>query len=225
MDYSVIVIVYVLMLILPILASINIRRNYKKYKEELNAKRKSGMEVAREILDSHGLNNVYVIETTGDLTDCYDATRKTVKLSSDIYHGQTIAAMSVAAHECGHALQDRDNYTWLRIRHQMFPIVNIANRVAYITLILGFILNIFRLIYLAIALTLISLIFQLVTLPVEFDASNRAKEILEKQGFVDKKELDGVAKMLKSAALTYVAGVLSTILDIVYLLLQANRRR
>lgn len=225
MGYESIVIVYLLMLALPLMASLNINRTYSKYKDIKNKKKISGAEVARKILDSHGLTNIYIIETHGNLSDAYDSSRKTVRLSSDIYHGESIAALSVAAHECGHAIQDRDNYPWLRIRHSMFPIVNIANRIAYITLVLGFILNLFGLIYLAIALTLISLLFQIITLPVEFDASKRAEEILFEQGFVDNQEKNGVNKMLKSAALTYVAGVLASALDILYLIMQANRRR
>lgn len=219
-----IVIIYLLLLILPAIASININLNYKKYKQiDVNSKL-SGFEVARKILDKNGLDEIYIVEVTGELTDCYDPTRKTVKLSSDIFHGESIAAASVAAHECGHAIQDKEGYMWMRIRSAIFPFVSFANKIAYFTLIAGFIFQMADLIMISVILTTASLIFQLVTLPVEFDASRRANEELESLNIVDSSELEGSKKVLKSAAMTYVAGVLTTLLQMIYYLLAFRDR-
>ncbi|MCX4248996.1 MAG: zinc metallopeptidase [Bacilli bacterium] len=211
--------IYLLLLIIPALASFNINRNYRKYKEISLDKKLSGFEVARKILDENGLNDIYIVEVPGNLTDCYDPTRKTVKLSTDIFHGESIAAAAVAAHECGHAIQDKEGYFWMRLRSLIFPIVSIANKIAYGTLIFGFILQAFDLIMISVILTTASLAFQLITLPVEFDASRRANNNLEKMGIIEEIELDGTKRVLKSAAMTYVAGVLTTLLQMLYYLM------
>ncbi len=211
--------IYLLLLIIPALASFNINRNYRKYKEISLDKKLSGFEVARKILDENGLNDIYIVEVPGNLTDCYDPTRKTVKLSTDIFHGESIAAAAVAAHECGHAIQDKEGYFWMILRSLIFPIVSIANKIAYGTLIFGFILQAFDLIMISVILTTASLAFQLITLPVEFDASRRANNNLEKMGIIEEIELDGTKRVLKSAAMTYVAGVLTTLLQMLYYLM------
>lgn len=213
------------MLIVPIIASVNINSNYKKYKKIKCATGKTGFEAAREILDKNGLSNIYIVEVQGELSDCYDPTRKTVKLSTEVFHGKTVASIAIAAHECGHAIQDNEGYSWMRIRSAIFPMVSLANKIAYITLMLGFIFQVVDLIYVSVALTAISLVFQLITLPVEFDASNRAKKLLYDYGIVDSSENDGVKKMLGSAAMTYVAGVLTTLLQMLYYILSFSDRR
>lgn len=219
-----IVIIYLLMLIVPAIASFNINANYKKYKKINLHKKLSGFEVARKILDENGLEDIYIVEVPGNLTDCYDPSRKTVKLSSDIFHGETIAAASVAAHECGHAIQDKEKYFWMNLRSSIFPIVSIANRIAYITLVLGFILQAFDLIMVSVCLTGASLLFQIITLPVEFDASKRANKHLNDLNLINESELDGSKKVLGSAAMTYVAGVLTTLLQMLYYLTAFNDR-
>lgn len=219
-----IILIYILMLIIPIIASVNINRTYNKYKQVKNEKGLTGFEVAKRMLEQNGLDNIYIVENPGNLSDCYDSSRKVVKLSKDIFHGDTIAALSVAAHECGHAIQDKEGYSWMRLRSLIFPVVNIGTQIAYVLLLIGFVLNALDLIYLAIALTALGLVFQLITLPVEFDASKRAKEYLAKEGLLSSEEETGVAKMLNSAAMTYVAGVLTAALEILYLLMQARGR-
>lgn len=219
-----IIIIYLLILIIPAIASFNINSNYKKFKQiELN-KKISGFEVARKILDENGLDNVYIIETQRDLGDCYDSTRKTVKLSKDVFHGETIAAASIAAHECGHAIQDKEGYSWMKIRSSIFPIVSLSNKIAYITLILGLIFQYSDLVLVSVILTTASLLFQLITLPVEFDASDRASKLLDELKLVDTDELEGTKKILKSAALTYVAGVLTTMLQMLYYLMLSRNK-
>ncbi len=215
---------YLLIILIPIIAQINISTSYGKYKKENNSKGISGFEVARKILDAHGLEDIYVVETSGNLTDHYDPTRKVIKLSRDIFKGETVAAISVAAHECGHAIQDQENYKPMRIRSLLVPVVNLVSSFSWFVIIIGLLTEYFNIFIFGIGLISIGLIFQLITLPVEFDASRRAKEELKKLNIVNKKEENGVSKMLMAAAMTYVASVLTSILEIARLLLVFNNR-
>ena len=210
---------------IPLFAEIGIKINYGIYSKINSEKLMSGAEVAREILKRNNLESVYVVETSGVLTDHYDPKRKTVRLSKAIYEGTTVAAMSIAAHECGHAIQDKEGYLFLRLRSLIYPIVNIATSVSYYIILIGFFLQLLDLVYLGIGFTALGLIFQIITLPVEFNASSRAKKEIRKMNFASKSEQSGVSKMLFSAALTYVAGVLASALQIIRLLLIANSRR
>ena len=198
--------------------------NYKKYKQVAVKSNKSGFDTAREILDKNGLSNVLIIETTGELTDHYDPSKKCVKLSHDIYNGKTIAAVSVASHECGHAIQDKNGYHFLRFRNSIVPLVNFSSKIGYIAIMIGIASNITQLVWVGIAFEVIILLFQLVTLPVEFDASKRALKLIKEYGIVMEDEHDGAKKMLTSAALTYVAGVLSTLMEIFRLVLMFTGR-
>ncbi len=197
--------------------------NYKKYKQVLIKSGKTGFDVAREILDRNGLSNVIILETQGELTDHYDPQKKCVKLSHDIYNGKTIAATSVASHECGHAIQDKNGYKFLRFRNKIVPIVNLSSKLGYVAIMAGIALSIMNLIWVGIAFELVILLFQLITLPVEFDASNRALKLIKEYGMVTNDEHSGAKKMLTSAALTYVAGVLSTLMEIVRLVFMFGR--
>ena len=198
--------------------------NYHKYKQISVKSNKSGYDVAREILDRNGLSKVLIIETQGELTDHYDPSNKTVKLSHDIYNGKTIAAVSVASHECGHAIQDKEGYTFLRFRNKIVPLVNFSSRIGYVAIMAGVLLSMVNLIWIGIAFEIVILLFQLVTLPVEFNASSRALKKIIEYGIVDKEEHHGAKKMLTSAALTYVAGVLSTLMEILrYVLIFTGR--
>ena len=201
-----------------------ISMNYRKYKEEFVKSGKSGFDVAREILDKNGLSKVLILETQGELTDHYDPSKKVVKLSHDIYNGKTIAAVSVASHECGHAIQDKSGYTFLRFRNKIVPIVNISSKLGYIAIMGGILFDRLNWIYIGIAFELVILLFQLITLPVEFDASKRALALIKKYGIVTEDEHYGAKKMLTSAALTYVAGVLATLAEILrYVLMFIGR--
>ena len=205
-------------------AQLFIRMNYSKYKKIAVNSNKSGFDVAREILDRNGLSNVLILETQGELSDHYDPSKKVVKLSHDIYHGQTVAAVSVASHECGHAIQDKEGYTFLRFRNKIVPFVNFSSKIGYIAIMAGILLSLAKLVLVGIAFEVIILLFQLVTLPVEFDASRRALKKIEEYGIVNKDEHSGAKKMLTSAALTYVAGVLSTLMEILRLVLMFTGR-
>ncbi|HJJ16715.1 MAG TPA: zinc metallopeptidase [Bacilli bacterium] len=209
---------------IPAIAQIGISVNYSKYKNIENSKKLSGFDVARKILDKNGLQNVHVVEVRGNLTDHYDPSRKVVRLSSDIFHGESVAAIAVAAHECGHAIQDKENYNFLRFRSMLFPIVRISNYFSYIVLLLGFLFEAVNLFSVGIALVTLGLVFQIITLPVEYNASSRAKKELESVNIISPDEMVGVTKVLSSAAMTYVAGVLSNALDLLRLILLFSRR-
>ena len=221
------IILYIIIIGIPLIAQLRITSAYNKYKNVDNSKKISGFEVARKILDANGLNDVYVVETPGNLTDHYDPTRKVVKLSTDIFRGETIAALSVAAHECGHAIQDKVGYTPMRIRSLLVPMVNLSSKLSWLVIMIGLFTQYFKIFAIGIGLISIGLIFQLVTLPVEFDASSRGKKELKKLNLVNGDESEGVASMLYAAAMTYVAGVLTSILEILRLILMFSddRRR
>ena len=201
------------------IAQIYVTSSYNKYKTKKIKTNKTGYEVAREILDSNNLQNIKILETSGNLTDHYDPSKKVIKLSKDIYKGNTIAAASVAAHECGHALQDKENYGPLKFRAFLVPLVNFSTKIGYLAVIIGIIFNAIGLAKIGLILLLTMLLFQLVTLPVEFNASKRAKEQLEKLQILNSNEQQGSKTMLTAAALTYVASVLSTMLQILRLAL------
>ena len=219
------ILLYLAIIIIPVIAQINISISYSKYKKINNSKGLSGFEVARKILDANGLEDIYVVETGGNLSDHYDPSRKVIKLSKDIFNGDTIAAASVAAHECGHAIQDKDNYTFMRIRSFLVPVVNLASSFSWIVIFIGLMSEALNIFMFGIGLISIGLVFQLITLPVEFDASKRARKELEKLNLIGSGEDVGVAKMLNSAAMTYVASVLTSILEIIRLIAIFDDRR
>lgn len=217
-------IIFLLMLIIPIYASIKVNLSYKKYVKIVNEKKLTGFDVARRILDENNLGEIYVVETKGTMSDHYDPRRKTVRLSTDVYHGTSISSLAIAAHECGHAIQDKEGYTWFKIRSMIFPIINIGQKIAYVVMIIGLFLSYMNYVYAAIGFTFLGLLFELVTLPVEFDASKRAKSIVLSDGMISDSEKSGVDAVLNSTAFTYVAAVISSMLEMLYLLMQLNDR-
>lgn len=212
-------------LIITSIAQLFITSSYNKYKGINVQKQKHGYDVAREILNKNGLNNVNVEQVSGNLTDHYDPRTKTVRLSSDIYAGTSIASVSVAAHECGHAIQDKEGYTPMIIRSKLVPVVNFATRIGYIVIAIGLILGALNLARIGVIMLLSMLLFQVVTLPVEFDASRRGKRELKELSILDNSEQNGASTMLRAAAFTYVASVLSTVLQILRLFLIISSRR
>lgn len=218
-------ILLLLILIIPALAQMGVSSNYTKYKKEQNKKEISGFEVARKILDQNGLQDIHIVEVPGNLSDHYDPSRKVVRLSTDVFHGTTIASTAIAAHECGHAIQDKEGYLYMRVRSLIFPLVRIATQVSYFIIFIGLLLQALDLVYLGIAFVGLGLVFQLVTLPVEINASKRAKSEIEKHSLATKNEIEGVSKMLNAAAMTYVAGVLASALQLVRLILAFGNRR
>lgn len=218
---------YILVLIgflITFIAQIFVKSSYSKYKKIATKSGLDGYEVARRILNSNGLSNVEIVEVQGELTDHYDPSRKVVRLSTDIYHGKTIASNSIAAHECGHAVQDKDNYLFLRFRSALVPVANISSKVGYIAVMIGLIAGVTKLLWIGIALEMVILLFQLITLPVEINASSRAAKFLAREALVEKSEQTGSKRMLNAAAMTYVASVLSTLLSVLRLVLIASDR-
>ena len=219
------IILYLLIIIIPVIAQIKVTTTYNKYKKEKNSTGLTGFEVARKILDANGLEDIYVVETKGNLSDHYDPTRKVVKLSTDVFKGDTIAAAAVAAHECGHAIQDKESYKFMRIRSFLVPIVNLVSTFSWWVILIGLFTEYFKIFALGIGLISVGLIFQLITLPVEFDASKRAKVELDKLKLISNTENNGVSKVLGAAAMTYVAAVLTSVLEIIRLLAIFDDRR
>ena len=212
------------MLIIPAIAQMLVMSSYGTYRNMENKKGVSGFEVARKILDKNGLQDIYVVETKGNLTDHYDPKRKVVRLSHEVYHGTSIASLSVAAHECGHAIQDKVGYAYMRFRSFIFPAVHFATGISYFVIFLGLLAESLEILWLGICLVGTGLVFQLVTLPVEFNASKRAKKEIDALNLASEEEQIGVSKMLSAAASTYLAGVLTSALEILRLALLFGNR-
>lgn len=202
-----------------------VTHNYNKYKNVKNKGNLTGAEVASRILKKHNINNVKICEISGELTDHYDPTKKVVNLSHDIHSGTSIASVSVAAHECGHVLQDKYKYTFMKFRSMLVPIVNFSTKIGYLVVMIGLIFGFIKLAWIGIILLLAMLLFQLVTLPVEFNASSRALKELKEMKLLENYEVDDSKSMLTAAAFTYVAGMLSTLLQILRLALTIIGRR
>jgi Zn-dependent membrane protease YugP len=183
----------------------------------------TGAQVARHILDSNGLNDVPVEQAQGSLTDHYDPRSRSVHLSEPVYNGASVASTAVGAHEVGHAIQHANAYAFFRVRSAMFPAVQFASNIWVLFLFGGLILGVFQLALLGVLLFAVAVLFQLVTLPVEFDASRRAKRQLADLGLVASSEAAGVNSTLKAAAWTYVAGALASVAMLLYYLSMFRR--
>lgn len=184
----------------------------------------TGAEVARRVLDANGLQDVPIEETPGALSDHYDPRNRSVHLSPDVFHGRSVSSTAVGAHEVGHAVQHAQAYAFFKFRSAMFPAVAFASQIWLLFLIGGLFLQISGFIVIAVALYSVAVLFQIVTLPVEFDASNRAKGQLRDLGLVASNEASGVQSVLKAASWTYVAGALAAIAMLLYYLsLLSNR--
>ena len=211
-------------LVLTLCAQFYVSGSYKKYKRVKNKTGLSGFETARKILDTNGLENVHIVETSGELTDHYDSKRKVIRLSKEIFNGTTIASSSVAAHEVGHAIQDKVGYGFMRVRSFILPVVNLSTKLGYFAIVIGFIFGLLDLAYIGIFLLAAMLVFQLITLPVEFNASKRAREELARLNLLETSEISGTRSMLNAAAMTYVASLVTTILELLRLFLIARDR-
>lgn len=224
---------YILILIgvvLSLAASACVKSTYRKYSQVRSHTGMTGKEVAERILRRNGVQGVTVRKVAGELTDHYDPRSQTVNLSSAVYDSTSVAAIGVAAHECGHVLQHENGYTPLAIRGALVPVVNFGSQISWPLIIFGFIMtnslpewgNI--LLYAGILLFAAAVLFQLVTLPVEFNASARALKILESDGILYGEELGGTKKVLRAAAMTYVAGALGSLLQLIRILAISSRR-
>ena len=213
-------------LLLGMYAQMKLRGTYGHYIQVPTGSGLSGAEVAREILDSAGLTSMPVEMTPGHLSDHYDPTRRTLVLSEDNYYGRSIAAAGVAAHEAGHALQHKAAYFPMHFRTTLVPAVNFASAGAFWAAGIGFFLNAPKLVLFGIIGFGVMALFHLVTLPVEFDASNRAKKQLQALGLIrDPEEARGVSKVLNAAAMTYVAALVTSLLTLLYYVLRFTNMR
>lgn len=213
-------------LLIGIWAQIKLHHVYGKYRQVPVDSGITGAQAAREILDQAGLNNVPVEEIPGNLSDHYDPSKRALFLSSDNFRGQTVAAVGVAAHEAGHALQHQAAYGMFNLRMALVPVTQFASMAYLPIFLIGAILHALNIALLLIIVVFsIITLFQLVTLPVEYDASRRAKEQLFRLGLVHEQERAGVSKVLDAAALTYVAALVSSMLNLLYYITVARNSR
>ena len=213
----------IIALVITLIAQGFVSSSYSKYSKVKNKRGITGKEAARYLLDKNGLSEVDVVETTGYLTDHYDPRSKVIKLSRNVYNDASIAAVSVACHECGHAIQDKVGYAFLKIRSALVPIVNFSSYAGYFAILFGCLFGALNLIWVGIFAEVIILLFQIITLPVEVNASKRALQELESANFLNSNELKYGKTMLTAAALTYVASIATTIIQILRLFLIFGR--
>lgn len=220
---------YILVLIgavLSIIASARVNSTFNKYARVRSMSGMTGAQTAEAILRSKGINDVRVEHIRGNLTDHYDPSRKVVRLSDSVYNATSVAAIGVAAHECGHVMQHHEKYAPLNIRTALVPAANIGSRLGIPIVILGLILGSNSvLINIGIWVFSLAVLFQIVTLPVEFDASRRALACIEQYGIVTSDERAKSAKVLRAAAYTYVAAAAASILQLLRLVMLSGRRR
>ena len=204
-------------------AQFKVKSTFNKYDQLMTEHQVTGRQAAEYILQQSGITNVRVEPVAGHLTDHYDPRNKVLRLSESTYQNTSVSAVAVAAHECGHALQDAQDYKFMRVRAALVPVVNLGSTIAMPLILIGFLMQIVGLIQLGILAFSLVLLFQLVTLPVEFDASRRAIEILGQGHIFTEAEVQPARKVLRAAGFTYVAASLSTLFQIVRFILLSNR--
>jgi len=210
---------FAVIILVPLYAQMKVKSTYNKYSKIRSSSGMTGAEVARRILDQNGLFDVRIEETRGVLSDHYDPRTKVVRLSTDNYHGTSIAGAAVAAHEVGHAIQDQEAYAFLRFRHALVPVANFGSNISWILILIGFIAGLTNFVLFGIIFMTAAVLFQLVTLPVEFNASNRAMEQIVSVGVIRNEEERETRKVLNAAAMTYVAAAAVAVLELVRLIL------
>ena len=206
---SIYILLLIPVLILTFYAQAQVKGNFRKYSQVVSRRHMMGAEAAQAVLRANGVFNVTVTSTPGELTDHYDPRTNTIRLSESVYNAPTIAAVGVAAHEAGHAVQYATNYGAIRLRQAIIPITQFSSKFAMLAIMLGLVLYWNSLFAIGIILFSVLTLFQLITLPVEFDASRRAMAAIE-GGMLAEDEARGAKKVLKAAALTYVAALLSS---------------
>ncbi len=215
-------------ILIALWASINVNSTFNKYNTVLSRNRLTGAQVAERVLHHHGIYNVRIERVAGNLSDHYDPRANVIRLSDSTYNSTSIAAAGVAAHEAGHAVQYAQNYAPIKVRASIVNVCNFGTPLAFVFLILSFFVSYEAsgtLITIAIALYSLATVFQLITLPVEFDASKRAMVSLEATGLYGQDELAGASKVLRAAALTYVAALISSVLSLLRFVLIATSGR
>ncbi len=219
---------YILVIIGAIIVSIassNVNSTFKKYAQDYSVLHLTAAEAARKILDSNGLNHIRIERVSGELTDHYDPRADVIRLSDSTFSSTSVAAIGVAAHEAGHAIQHANNYIPIKMRNVLIPVANIGSTLSFPLLLIGIIFSFPFLVNLGIYLFAGVLLFQIVTLPVELNASNRAIVAIENGGLLNAEETKKARKVLNAAAMTYVAAVGATALQLLRLLLLSRNRR
>ncbi len=211
--------------ILSLIASASVKSTYSKYSSVLSARGMTGAEIASEILRRAGIYDVTITHTQGQLTDNYSPKENIIRLSDGVYDSSSVAALGIAAHEAGHVLQYYENYAPIKIRNSLLPVVNFGSGLSMPIIILGFIFSSSLLVNIGIVLFFVVVLFQLLTLPVEFNASSRAMKQLEMCGALSSEELPLAKKVLSAAAMTYVASVAVSLAQFLRLILISNGRR
>ena len=200
-------------------ASGRVQSTFQRYSRVRSMSGMTGAETARRILDSQGLYDVQVRQVRGSLTDHYDPRTRTVNLSESVYGSASVASVGVAAHECGHAVQHAQDYAPLNIRSALVPVANLGTTLSWPIILVGLLLGMSPFLHLGILLFSLGVLFQLITLPVEFNASSRAVALLDRLGILQGDEVNGAGKVLRAAALTYVAAAAATILQLLRLVI------
>ena len=212
-------------LLLGMWAQYKVSSSFHKYSAIHTQRGVTADEVSRQLLSHSGNSRVSVREVSGKLTDHFDPRTDTLRLSESVYGSTSVSAIGVAAHECGHAMQKQDGYLPLKLRSAIVPVVNIGSNLYFPIFLLGLVFSWQPLVYVGIGCFALTLLFSLVTLPVEFNASKRAMAVLESGGYVTQEELKGVRAVLNAAAMTYVAAAISSLLQLVRLLIISRNRR
>jgi uncharacterized protein len=210
-------------LIFMLYAQFKVNSTFKKYSQVMNTRRMTGLDAARTLLNANGLNTIQLEGAKGKLSDHYDPGKKVLRLSADVANSASVASLGIVAHEVGHAVQDKAGYAFMKLRSAFVPVANLGSTFGYICVILGFMIYIFSgsefgtsVVLFGILLFSLAVIFSLITLPVEFDASNRARKMLQSTGLVSVQELNGASAVLSAAALTYVAATLQAVAQLLY---------
>ena len=216
-------------IILSLWASYNVNSTFKKYSKQLSSRRITGAQAAQQVLSAHGVHNVRIERISGNLNDHYDPKGNVIRLSDSVYDNTSTAAIGVACHEAGHAVQYAKNYGPIKLRAAIVPISNLGSKLAMPLILLGIVLSVFMsfsytFVYIGIGCFALSLVFQLVTLPVEFNASRRAIESIRQWNILTRDELKGARKTLTAAALTYVAATAVSLMQLLRLILIFGRR-
>ena len=213
------IVYFAVILLLPIYAQMKVKGTYNKFSKVASQRGMTGAQVARMILDQHGLTDVRVVPTQGVLSDHYNPATKTVALSESNYYESSLAGIAVAAHEVGHAIQHKEAYSFLTLRSKLVPVANISSNMSWIFVLIGIFASSSGFLLLGIVLLAAGVVFQIITLPVEFDASKRAMNEVVSLGIIGNNEEAGARKVLNAAAMTYVAAAAVAVLELLRLVL------
>lgn len=213
------------MVILSLIASAKVKSSFNKYSKVLSQKRLTGAQAAFEILRYYGISNVNIERVNGNLTDHYDPRTNVIRLSDNVYNSTSVAAIGVACHEAGHAAQYAQNYIPIKMRNTVLPLANLGSKLGFPLAIIGFFIGFTPLAYAGVIFFSFAVLFQLITLPVEFNASKRAIQVIGKTDILSEEEKAGARKVLSAAAMTYVASLAVSIASLLRLMLTVNKRR